>query len=204
MPPGAFLANFGLYVQPGFLDDAARGEVRAEMEESQKTYAGVVRAGRDRKMVELDDRSTRRVLMTEETIERVRERFEQAIPSLEQHFGVKLERCQEPQFLTYQEGDFFHAHMDGAEGEDIPESVRGRKVSAVLFVNGENADEADTDSYGGGALTLYGLMDDERTKNIGLPLNGTAGELVAFPSDMWHEVSPVTHGERHTIVTWFK
>jgi predicted 2-oxoglutarate/Fe(II)-dependent dioxygenase YbiX len=205
MATGAVLANLGLYVEPGFLDDELRQRLRSEIDESQKTHANVARAGRDHTVVELEDRATRRVLVSPETIESIRERLKAIMPKLGQHFGVELERCQEPQFLAYQVGDFFHAHMDGADGDDVPPDVRGRKVSAVVFVNGASSDESEADSYTGGELIFYGLMgDDERTRSLGFPLNGTAGELVAFPSDMWHEVNAVTHGERHTIVCWFK
>jgi SM-20-related protein len=32
---------------------------------------------------------------------------------------------------------------------------------------------------------------------------GEPGLLVAFRSDTVHEVLPVTHGERFTVVSWF-
>lgn len=30
-----------------------------------------------------------------------------------------------------------------------------------------------------------------------------AGDLIVFPSLLWHEVKPVTSGTRHSLVTWF-
>jgi SM-20-related protein len=36
-----------------------------------------------------------------------------------------------------------------------------------------------------------------------LPLAARQGLLVAFPSTVSHEVQPVTHGERLTVVNWF-
>jgi predicted 2-oxoglutarate/Fe(II)-dependent dioxygenase YbiX len=47
-------------------------------------------------------------------------------------------------------------------------------------------------------------MDDAiGGENVGLPLAGEAGLLIAFPSHLVHSVSPVTAGERYTLVTWF-
>lgn len=58
-------------------------------------------------------------------------------------------------------------------------------------------------TFGGGALALYGLLNDARGQNYGFPLEPEQGQLIAFRSDLWHEVKPVTHGERFTIVSWF-
>jgi SM-20-related protein len=37
---------------------------------------------------------------------------------------------------------------------------------------------------------------------VGLPLVGEGGLLVAFESGTTHSVTPITHGERYTVVTW--
>jgi SM-20-related protein len=34
-------------------------------------------------------------------------------------------------------------------------------------------------------------------------VQGETGALIAFPSEMLHEVTPITRGERFTIVSWF-
>jgi predicted 2-oxoglutarate/Fe(II)-dependent dioxygenase YbiX len=46
-------------------------------------------------------------------------------------------------------------------------------------------------------------MEDREGGSIGLPVTGEAGSLIAFPSDMVHEVTPVSRGERYTVVSWF-
>ena len=48
-----------------------------------------------------------------------------------------------------------------------------------------------------------GLMADPRWKSVGLGLSGEEGVLVAFRSELLHEVVPVTHGQRYTLVTWY-
>ena len=65
----------------------------------------------------------------------------------------------------------------------------------VLFLN---------DDYTGGALTLYGLVDDPKWRDYGFAVAPAPGLLVAFPSDMLHEVTPVIAGERCTVANWFR
>jgi SM-20-related protein len=47
------------------------------------------------------------------------------------------------------------------------------------------------------------MQHDASGARPGLPLSGEPGLLVAFDSAMVHGVTPVTRGERYTIVTWF-
>jgi predicted 2-oxoglutarate/Fe(II)-dependent dioxygenase YbiX len=75
-------------------------------------------------------------------------------------------------------------------------------VSAVIFLNSA-ADAREPLSYGGGALTLYGLIDDLAWRGYGFPLVGEQGLLIAFRSYVLHEVTVVTGDERYSIVTWF-
>ncbi len=72
----------------------------------------------------------------------------------------------------------------------------------VVFLN-EPGETLDPPGYGGGLLTFAGLLDDPKLRTVGVPLVAETGLLVAFRSDMLHAVTPVTHGERYTIVTWF-
>jgi SM-20-related protein len=123
------------------------------------------------------------------------------MPKLEQHFKLELSDCQPPQFLIYREGDFYEPHCDDNSRPDYPQDIQQRKISIVIFLNGE-AEEHKQDSYNGGALTFYGLIADPRCAAIGFPLAGETGLLVAFRSNIFHEVKPVTQGERHTIVSW--
>ena len=62
----------------------------------------------------------------------------------------------------------------------------------------------DPAGYAGVTLTFFGLMDDDASEeSVGLPLAGEPGLLVAFPPSLIHSVTPVTAGERYTVVTWF-
>ena len=106
------------------------------------------------------------------------------------------------QFLRYGERDFYRAHRDSTTDRHAADYLRQRRVSVVVFLNQE-ADQGGPDTYGGGALRFYGLMDDPLLKDRGLALTGEPSLLIGFRSDTLHEVTPVTRGERLTIVTWF-
>jgi len=52
-------------------------------------------------------------------------------------------------------------------------------------------------------LTLYGLIPNPRWENYGFTVENEAGLLIAFPSGIVHEVTPVVRGRRFSIVSWF-
>lgn len=147
-------------------------------------------------------RRTKQAQVLPATAAHIGEELVAAIPRLAGHFDRRLVGVQRPQFLVYREGDFFRAHEDDSKRPDAPDFVRQRSVSAVLFLNGTDPGEAD--GYSGGSLTFYGLMGESAGgDNVGLPLAGETGLLIAFPADLVHSVSPVTAGERYTVVSWF-
>jgi len=123
-------------------------------------------------------------------------------PQLEAKFKVELVGHEGPDFLFYRKGGFYGPHRD-REGDDS----HRRQVTVVIFVNGEhrtgNPDAVKIDTYEGGNLVFYNLLEGERLARLGLSLTGHPGLLVAFDSAVIHEVKPVTRGERVTIVTWF-
>ena len=120
-------------------------------------------------------------------------------PELESHFGLPLGECEEPQFLRYEEGDYFVAHQDGNTPLVFDRS-RFRRVSVVLFLS-TPASVPSPHTYGGGALVFHGSRSEPTLR---VPVTPPAGSLIAFRSETTHEVTPVTHGERYTIVTWFR
>ena len=118
--------------------------------------------------------------------------------AIERHFALTLTDCEDPHFLYYQAGDFFVAHQDGNTHEGG--ATRFRKISAVIFLNAES-DEPSPDTYGGGSLVLHG---SSLSPLLRVPLAPVPGTLVAFRSETTHEVTPVTRGERFTIVSWYR
>ena len=112
------------------------------------------------------------------------------------HFAVVVSECEDPQFLRYQKGDFFVAHQDGNTGLLLLDTER-RLVSTVIFLNRE-AESPEEGDYCGGSLVFTNLRDSTKFR-----LRAEPGTLIAFRSETTHEVTPVTHGERYSIVSWY-
>jgi predicted 2-oxoglutarate/Fe(II)-dependent dioxygenase YbiX len=151
-------------------------------------------------MVDESRRRTRRVLVPDAAQRLIEERLLAIVPEVRQHFGVAIGRMQLPQFLRYRRGDFFRAHQDSSRSPEIAAHVRRRRVSAVVFLNRQTR-FPEAEAFCGGDLKLYRADDDP---DPGLHVLAEDGLLLAFPSGMFHEVRPVTHGERYTVVTWFE
>ena len=196
-----FFVRRGIFIVEDFLDADLCSRIRGEARATGHKPATVSSPDRDgycdetcRRTLEADVGSETRALL--------RCRIQEIKPRLESYFRVSLEWVEEPQFLVYQQGSFFAAHYDSATDEAYPELLRQRQVSLVIFLNGEAA-EPQADSYGGGALALYGLIDEPHWKECGFPIPSKPGLLIGFRSDLLHEVTPVTWGERYSIVSWY-
>ncbi|MEA2759581.1 MAG: SM-20-related protein [Methylobacteriaceae bacterium] len=170
--------------------DSLRGELRAAGGGAASLLGGEVRT---------HVRKATRVAVSPATSGRVKSLLMQCVPRLERHFGLTLAECEPPQFLRYETGDFFVAHQDG-NTPLIHDDSRFRRISVVLFLS-RQSEEPSPDSYGGGSLVLY---EHWSRPDLRVPLAPAPGTLVAFRAETTHEVTPVTHGERFTIVTWFR
>jgi SM-20-related protein len=180
------------------LDDKACSVLRDEIRDALGGPAGLL--GRpDHKPAWPEIRRTRRAEVSPAMEARVMALLAARKPALERHFGLALGACEKPQFLHYREGDFFVPHQDGNTPLIFDES-RFRRISAVIFLNRQTA-APSPESYAGGSLVLHGPYTgpDLRVAMPALP-----GSLVAFRSETTHEVTPVTHGERFTIVSWYR
>jgi PKHD-type hydroxylase len=95
-------------------------------------------------------------------------------------------------FNLYKEGMYYGDHVDnaimgGTPGE--PDRVRV-DLSFTLFIS-------PPDSYDGGELIIksgYGRH----------PFKLAAGHLIVYPTYFFHEVTPVTRGERLACVSWLQ
>lgn len=200
MPSLGFFRSIGVFAVEDFLSRRQCASLRAEMEQSRFEKATVVANGEEGIL----DEESRRALNAEicrETQRSVREQLRAIRPILEEHFGVSLSRkCQGPNFLTYHPGGFYRPHRDASEGS--PDFIMARRVSVVVFLNGQSEQSA-SDTFGGGGLTFYGLMDGPEWSKCAFTLDPKPGLLVAFRSDTLHEAQPVIFGKRYAIVTWF-
>ena len=200
MLKAGFFARFGLFVLERFLDESSCARLRREMQSSSLSPASVGHGAGE--VIDEDARAAKWARVSAESRSWVRQRLLELKPRLEYHFGMALKDCQAPQFLVYRVGGFYVAHSDVAEEFNEPKRSHERRVSVVLFLNGQS-EEGEPESYRGGALTFSGLIDDPRLQPYVYPLLGETGLLIAFRSNVIHGVTPVVGGERFTIASWF-
>jgi SM-20-related protein len=194
------LPRLGLFIVNGFFDADGCARVRAELRAAQSKPAPVYSGNQE--AVDRSIRSTNVVQVNPDTGALVHARIAALQPTLESHFHVPLQGLEDIQCLRYSAGDYFRAHRDVNQRPDAPAYMQRRRVSLVLYINGESTGSDDA-GYSGGSLTFYGLLQDSHWTDYGFPLRGEEGLLVAFRSEVLHEVTPVTHGERFTFITWF-
>ena len=203
MPGLEFFRRLGLYVVPEFLAEPACQElidiIAAAPKRRGKTIGG---GGKSR----LDEsrRSVGDAKVPEAATFEVKQSLLDLKPDLERHFGMPLEWGGEgPDYLAYRAGDFFRRHIDNVEYPPAPNSrILRRKVSVILFLN-RHSREYRENCFGGGLLNFYGLLDGPQWKECAFGLEPKPGLLVAFSSGLMHEVTPVTFGERYSILTGF-
>jgi predicted 2-oxoglutarate/Fe(II)-dependent dioxygenase YbiX len=188
--------SLDLLVERGFLGAAACERLVAEMRAARAapaTVYGLAESGA------LDERvrRTTRVFPSVETDELVRGLLLERMGAAGEHFGRRLCEVEEPQFLLYGVGGHFVAHQDGNTGL-LRSERESRLVSAVVFLNTQ-ADSPDAGAYCGGSLVFH-----PRGAAEPLSLAGEAGTLVLFRAETTHEVTPVTHGQRFTIASWYR
>lgn len=102
-----------------------------------------------------------------------------------QFWNFDLRFLETLQFSMYSDSnDFYTKHMDMKYSE-----LEVRKLSISVQLS-------DPTSYTGGDLSLFGVGDNMVT----CPRD--RGTVIAFPSYHVHEVTPVTKGQRYSLVSW--
>jgi predicted 2-oxoglutarate/Fe(II)-dependent dioxygenase YbiX len=188
--------DFEIY--PGAVDAAALAALRAGVAGAATHEATVRTGGEDQVVRRL--RRTRRVAVGDDLTELARRRLTELRPRLEARFAVGLGACETPQFLRYRQGDRFAAHQDSSvDPED--RAAAPRRVSAVLMLGSEGG--AGDRRRRSGALTFFDTSATTTWQTCRVPVEAPAGSVIAFPSDLVHEVSPVRSGIRLSVVTWF-
>ena len=195
MSQPAVAAHFNLFLLRNFLDAEMCARLRTELVEAPTTQAPVYIQGSEG-VVHETVRKTTSVHPAEQTFNEIHALMLQQKPALEQHFAEPLHDCERPQFLRYEEGDFFVRHQDGNTRQLDFDHLRVRRISIVVFLNPYSVEPKD-DCFSGGLLNFY-----DQTTTYGL--EGETGLLVAFTAETFHEVLPVTAGERFTIISWFR
>jgi SM-20-related protein len=188
-----------LLVIEDFLEPLLRERIIAEMNVA-PARSSVVHGSGSTGVVDDMTRRSLRLTPTSETAELITARLLGCMDRAAKHFGVTLSECEESQFLRYKEGDFFVAHQDGNTGMLRLDTER-RLVSTVIFLSREtDTPETGPNVYCGGSLVFTNL----RGKPQKFHVRADPGTLIAFRSETTHEVTPVTHGVRHSIVSWYR
>jgi SM-20-related protein len=186
--------NFDLFVVPQFFDLSLCETILAEL----RTLEGIAATLYGRNTTGFIDERARKTLRlnpTDETVKLVVARLWECKEAVEKHFAVTLKECEDPQFLRYREGDFFVAHQDGNTGM-LNLDAEQRLISTVIILSRES-EQPEAGTHSGGSLVFSNV--DHRFRPPVEP-----GMLIAFRSETTHEVTPVTHGERFSIASWYR
>jgi SM-20-related protein len=193
------LEQLGVFVRGDFFSPEEVALIGAEVDRAEKTTAGLEKAGEQVVIEEI--RKTTNAEVSEATKKMVEERMRALQPELEACFDVSLSHYQYARFVVYRVGDFYRMHRDAVDADDELSSqmAKERKLTVVAYLD-EQSETPGQGAFGGGELNLYGLMDVPGSDAFGLPVRARPGLLVAFDSRTLHEVKPITHGTRRTIV----
>lgn len=198
--------GFNLLLIRNFFDAETCERILAEMRSNRGGPATVYTHDKHAASGLVDERVRRatRVVPCAETIELVVARLLKVKTIIEDHFGVRISDCEDPQFLRYGVGDFFVAHQDGNTGLIRSEREMTRIVSVIIFLSNQSV-SPEPDTYCGGSLVFHGWGSGmPGREDLRESLAGEAGMLVAFRPQTTHEVMPVEHGERYSIASWYR
>jgi SM-20-related protein len=201
-PTSDLVEHFGLLLVRNFFDAQTCKEIIAEASAAWGGPATIYTEGSTNPVNE-SLRKTTRLLLSDETTATVKRRLLEHKAAVEQHFGMVLKDCEDPQFLRYRVGDFFVAHQDGNTEQLQFDHLRVRRVSVVVFLS-QQSEQPAPDAYCGGSLVFFDPYVDPKRKELGVSLHGETGMFAAFRSETTHEVTPVSHGERYSIVCWYR
>jgi predicted 2-oxoglutarate/Fe(II)-dependent dioxygenase YbiX len=153
------------------------------MERGEASPAAIYEGGYD---ADPDVRRAFDVDVGEAIVARVQRTLAAIRPEVAGFFRISLSGDEGPGFVRYLAGGFYRRHCDVLDdaNEEFP-----RRIAVVLFLTTAG------DAGEGGALRVY--------QPEAFDILPKAGTLVAFPSDMPHEVLPVIAGVRDVVVDWF-
>jgi SM-20-related protein len=151
VPPAEFFTRFGLFVAPAFLNTEACDALRREVRATSGTPGRLWRAGSAEEVVDLQrKRRTEMETISPTAVALVEGPLRGVMPALARNFGVTLTGIEPPKFVVYQVGDFYQAHADWSEATAAPDYVKRRRITVVLFLNGQSESPA-LERYGGGS-----------------------------------------------------
>ena len=110
--------------------------------------------------------------------------------NIQNNWNFSLKEFEDLQYTIYNIGDHYDWHHDC---HDKPyENNMIRKLSFTLCLN---------DEYEGGNFYIWDA-DPREKKIITKTIKLKKGEMLVFPSHLWHKVDKVTKGTRKVLVGW--
>ena len=168
-----------VYVQKGAFPDALCNLIKYEGYTQHLPVAGLIGSAEDDKLRSSEIRWLRRGDKWNNLFELMEQTVAKVGCEFFDIFGLALEPIQ---LSTYMPGCYYGWHSDYSP--EVP-----RRLSFTIQL--DNYDE-----YEGGDLEF---------KVSPLPKSATEkGTLIIFKSELWHQVTPVTAGARHSLVGWFR
>jgi predicted 2-oxoglutarate/Fe(II)-dependent dioxygenase YbiX len=107
----------------------------------------------------------------------------------ENYFKINISKySSENHFLQYDSGGKFEKHYDTLWGDDVKDLHEKpiRKLSSITLLN---------NTFIGGKLALWCM-------GARYSFEFNAGDIVFFPSYVYHKVDPVESGVRYSLVSW--
>tara|TARA_Y100000310_G_C20684169_1_gene817921 strand:+ start:393 stop:1025 length:633 start_codon:yes stop_codon:yes gene_type:complete len=113
-------------------------------------------------------------------------------------WNVDIDWKETMQYGVYSKDHFYDWHQDSDHPFDDtnPIGLRGkvRKLTIIMLLSDPNTD------YEGGELQFdFGPYEPNRYHTVS---EGDKGNLIVFPSFLFHRVKPVTSGVRRSLVCW--
>ncbi len=115
------------------------------------------------------------------------------------NWNYDFDWVEEAQYTIYKKNQHYDWHCDQSsepyKSDDINFNGKTRKLSCTLLLN-------DTSKYEGGDFE-FDFRNNKKGNNIKKATELTnQGDLIIFPSYVWHRVTPVTKGTRKSLVMW--
>ena len=103
-------------------------------------------------------------------------------------FKYELSKCdiEGVQLSRYRVGQFYNKHMDFNGDQETKSHTRKLSMSVQL---------SDENTYDGGDLIIYYGGEQYIAPKV-------KGTVIVFDSRLTHEVTPITRGERYSLVKW--
>jgi len=108
--------------------------------------------------------------------------------------------CETAQYTLYKKGQHYDWHIDQNDkpyvSEDPNFNNKIRKLSCSILLN-------DSSEYKGGNFEFDFRNNRLKKTVVEVKELKNQGDMIVFPSYLWHRVKPVTKGIRKSLVIWF-